>query len=426
MKNITDNKSFIKTLQKYQAQRQKSLESNLDVRGFFGIGETEELTIVEKLNIEEVDFFGVFFDGLQFKNCKFKNCNFHGSVSIGACIFKDCEFYSVIFDNISITETDFIDSTFFNCRHTYNIFGDCLFQNSKFVNSYEMLELYFGNCRLSNLEFDNCYISNWHFEDPIIKFSNILFVKDSIIEKSSFLNINLENSHIYYSKLSQTSFVNCILSSETISETTSPTGNEFASIDFQSIINSSNINSKVLKTCFGIESEDIKEYIFGLTQKIEFQTVFISYSFKDKDFAKRINEKLLGKGIITFLWEKDAPGGKGLKKIMKENIKKFDRVLFIASEHSIRSEACQFEISEGIKKQSELWSDIFFPIHIDNYLFEIDKDNIKPISKREEYWSNILALREINSIDFTDFKGLRYNQEKYDNLIFKLVKELKK
>ena len=329
MNDIKDNKTFIEALQEYQLKRNETIKSYLEVRGFIGIALTEDLIIIEDLTIEDVDFWGITFQGLQFKNCNFKDCQFHRDISIGACIFNGCRFENVRFDDLLVTETDFIDTTFISCHHSYNIFGDCLFQDSKFVNSFEMLELYIGGCKINNLEFDNCYITHSRFEEPIPKYPNILFLKDTIIEKSTFINFNLEQSHIYYSKLSQTSFANCILSSDTISETTSPTGKEFASIDFQTLINSSNINSVVLKTCFGIESADIKEYIFGLTQKLEFQTVFISYSFNDKDFAKRINDKLLGKGIITFLWEKDAPGGKGLKKIMKENIKKFDRILFL-------------------------------------------------------------------------------------------------
>lgn len=123
---------------------------------------------------------------------------------------------------------------------------------------------------------------------------------------------------------------------------------------------------------------------------------------------------------------KDAPPGKALKKIMKENVKKHDRIIFIASINSIKSKACQFELTEGRNKQSELWTEVFFPIHIDNYLFTIEKFDIKPISKQKEYWQNIKELREINSMDFTQYSNDEFSQEEYENMIFKLVRELKK
>jgi uncharacterized protein (TIGR00255 family) len=54
---------------------------------------------------------------------------------------------------------------------------------------------------------------------------------------------------------------------------------------------------------------------------LKFQTVFISYSFNDKIFARAVNNCLKRKGVITFLWEQDAPGGKKLHSIMRERIK---------------------------------------------------------------------------------------------------------
>jgi hypothetical protein len=138
-----------------------------------------------------------------------------------------------------------------------------------------------------------------------------------------------------------------------------------------------------------------------------------------------LNKSLIRKGVVTFLWENDAPGGKDLKKIMRENIKEKDRLLFIASENSLRSKACQYELLEGSKKQEQLWQEILFPIHIDNYLFEIEKDEIKPIEKQDEYWKNILELRDIKSIDFTRVVG-KYRSIQFDKKVTELITGLKK
>ena len=138
-----------------------------------------------------------------------------------------------------------------------------------------------------------------------------------------------------------------------------------------------------------------------------------------------MNDSLKKKGISTFLWEKDAPGGKGLKKIMKENVKKHDRLLFIASENSIKSKACHFELSEGRLKQETMWKDILFPIHIDNYLFEVEKDDIRPFESQDEFWLNIQELKEINSIDFSHLKD-KIGKIEFDNKIMELIKGLMK
>jgi hypothetical protein len=225
--------------------------------------------------------------------------------------------------------------------------------------------------------------------------------------------------------LEQTTFSNCYLKSTTINNTNKSRGNEFSFIDFQTILKSDKIDPIVLEKCFGINESIIKDKIAQIATKIEYQTIFISYSFKDKQFANNLNKSLIRKGVVTFLWENDAPGGKDLKKIMRENIKEKDRLLFIASENSLRSKACQYELLEGSKKQEQLWQEILFPIHIDNYLFEIEKDEIKPIEKQDEYWKNILELRDIKSIDFTRVVG-KYRSIQFDKKVTELITGLKK
>ena len=100
-------------------------------------------------------------------------------------------------------------------------------------------------------------------------------------------------------------------------------------------------------------SESEKKILFA--NSIEtYNSIFISYSVKDRTFANKLNDRLNSYLIKTFLWEKDAPFGKPLKEIMSENINKYDRILFIASENSLRSPACQFELSNGRLKQEKL------------------------------------------------------------------------
>jgi len=143
-----------------------------------------------------------------------------------------------------------------------------------------------------------------------------------------------------------------------------------------------------------------------MTTKMEYKKIFISYSFKDQAFARALNDTLKKNGVKTFLWENDAPGGEYLEDIMYKNVYNHDVMLFIASEHSLKSKACQFELSTGRKKQEENWNNIFFPIHIDHYLFEVRQNQIRPLDKAEEYWKNIEELKRMNSQDFSLYSAL--------------------
>jgi hypothetical protein len=264
--------------------------------------------------------------------------------------------------------------------------------------------------------------------EPIEKdYTEIVNFTECIIQQSSFDRIDLSKSKFLKCNLSLNQFSDCIFSRETLIDLNETPGKEFNSIDLRTILNSENQPSLVLENIFGIRNSDIKEYVHGLTSKVEFQSIFISYSFKNKYFAKRINDELFKKGIITFLWEKDSPGGKTLKEIMTKGVSEKDRVLFIASEDSLKSAACQFELTEGRRKQEKIWEDVFVPIHIDNYLFKIKKENIRPIEVQEEYWKNVSELRNLNSLDLSQFINSRnYDKNAFDNQIFRLIKGLRK
>ena len=162
-----------------------------------------------------------------------------------------------------------------------------------------------------------------------------------------------------------------------------------------------------------------------MTTQMKFSTVFISYSFKDSILAKKINDYLNVKGIRTFIWEKDAPGGKPLEEIMTSGIGAHDKLLFISSENSIKSKACQFELTTARKKQEGTWENIFFPITIDHYLFTVKKNQIRPIDNANEFWTNIEEIKSVNALDFSQFNRVDYSEEDFEIMINKLIEGLK-
>lgn len=283
----------------------------------------------------------------------------------------------------------------------YFLFSDSSLSDLKFNYCGELLEFYFGGTLASNVCFVNSAITHSRFEPNLLGEESLNYIfKDSVVTDCYFDNNDLRKSKFANCLLNKSIFANCILASLTFAETNKTENDEFASIDPHTINQSDRINEEVLRNVFGITESDIKSFTLGLSNDVVLQSVFISYSFKDKIFAVKLNQSLRAKGVLTFLWEKDAPRGRPLKRIMMENVKKFDRLLFIASSNSIKIQACQFELSEGRKKQDINWTIILFPIHIDTFMFDLEKDDIKPRERMDEYWEKILELREIHSLDF--------------------------
>jgi uncharacterized protein YjbI with pentapeptide repeats len=423
-KYILNEKDFLDRLESYQSSKDELLKSKYNSIAFRSDPMIKELgVILNNLEIRSQDFNGLGFMGLNFVNCIFHDIRFK-DFNLTSCTFKNCRFTSCHFTTVGIYESSFEDCTFGNCILEFVTMGDTSLVNTHFVDCYDILEIYFGGCFIENVSFTRCSISHSRFSPIFENNASNHFTFDScFVNVTHFLNLNLAKSNFTNCNFEQLIFSNCYFSNSTFSNC-KVSEKKYCAIDLQTIKQSDKIPTGITESLFGIHNDDVKEYVSELTSSVSFQSVFISYSFKDKEFAHKINDCLKSRGVFTFLWEKDAPVGFPNKKIMAENIKKHDRLLFIASENSIRSEACQFELTQGRKKQEELWKAIFFPVHIDNYLFEVEENDIKPKSRRQEYWTNISEIKEISSLDFVSYKEIdeiEFNR-KFDDLLSSLRK----
>jgi hypothetical protein len=298
------------------------------------------------------------------------------------CSFLKCYFNNPFSNTLLFGMTILEETRIANCEFQFTTFSDCLLQDIEFHKGW------FYNGKFEPGDFYYAHKSKLHFNN--IDLSSIIYI-DLDLTQSIFKKCDLK-----------VSFINSKLTSNTILNSKS---SELCNIDLSTIKNSDDLTEDVLKDSFGITSSNIKETIKYLTSLPKFYSIFISYSLKDAELVRELNRLLKEKGVKTFLWENDAPGAKKIKKLMSDNIRDFEKFLFVASEKSLKSEACHYEIEEARKKYENTWEDIFAPIHIDNFLFEIKKDDI-PLKFRSSYWQNIQEIKEFHSIDFTAVKKI--------------------
>lgn len=420
---------FIKKL-KISVQYFENAERELHEITQFRTDESElqaERLLLHKKSFKNQRWPNFSFNFLEFQNCIFKNIKFDNQ-NFWGCNFENCQFIDCRFQDCSTHETDFINCIITTSRIERSIFGDCSFLKNSFTQCHEIYDTYFGGCYYEENLFESCQISFCRFESLIEgdEASHFIF-SNSGITGTAFNSFNLQKSIFKTCLHSRNIFSNTSISKHTFQTNNKCEVSNYSLIDLHSLAISDVIHSSILESVFGIKEYDIKTYAIGMTQDIKLQSVFISYSFNDREFANRLNDSLKRKGVFTFLWEKNAPGGKRLKSIMSENINSYDRVLFIASENSIRSEACQYELTHARLKQDKLWKTIFIPIHIDDFLFSLQKDEIRPIDKREEYWKNIEDLRDVNSLDFKNFRISNIsNGDEFERLVYKLIEALRK
>jgi len=374
--------------------------------------------------------------GIEFRGVKFVNCDFDGIWGF-FCIFQNCEF----------KECGFRNSRFSHLEMDWNgvYFEKCYFRNVE-IDEGSVFNLTYEGCTLmtcsfgglfpsENIRFYNCDIDDSHFmtlqyyEDNNVKrddeFIDLLF-QDCRIDSSNFQRLNLKNSRFVDTTLYRIGFIDCFVDNESFIVTKKLKYESYATMDFQTILQSDELNDEILSSYFNIKNKvNLKAIISGMTTQKTFSTVFISYSFKDSEFAKKINDSLNNQGIRTFMWEKDAPGGKPLEDIMTSGIGAHDKLLFIASEFSIRSKACQFELTTARKKQELSWENVFFPITIDDYLFKVKKNQIRPVELANEYWENIEEIKRVNALDFSLFNKKKYKEDDFNVMFQKIVDGLK-
>ncbi|RZK02542.1 MAG: TIR domain-containing protein [Flavobacterium sp.] len=374
--------------------------------------------------------------GIEFRGVKFINCDFDGIWGF-FCIFQNCEFKECGIRNSRFSHLEF------DWHAVY--FEKCYFRNVE-IDEGIVSSLIFDACTLvtcsfaglfpsENIRFYDCEIEDSHFmtlqyykDDKVERddeYIDLLF-QDCRIDASHFHRLNLKNSRFIDTVLYRSGFMDCFLENESFIVTKDLKYESYATMDFQTILQSDELSNEVLSSYFNIKTRvNLKEVISGMTTQKTFSTVFISYSFKDSQFAKKINDSLNNQGIRTFMWEKDAPGGKPLEDIMTSGIGGHDKLLFIAFEFSIRSKACQFELTTARKKQEASWENVFFPITIDDYLFRVKKNQIRPIELAEEYWENIEEIRRVNALDFSKFNTKDYDEEEFNLMFQKIVEGLK-
>ena len=341
---------------------------------------------------------------IEFRGVKFDNCDFDGIWGF-FCIFQNCEFKDCAFRNCRFSHLE-MD---WNCLY----FEKCYFRNVE-LDEGSVFNLTYDSCTLmtcsfgglypsENIRFYDCDIDDSHFmtlqyyKDNKVErddeFIDMLF-EDCRVDSSNFHRLNLRNSRFVDTILYRCGFIDCFVDNECFIVTKKLKYDSYATMDFQTILQSDELNDEILSSYFNIKNKvNLKAIVSGMTTQKIFSTVFISYSFKDSEFAKKINDSLNNQGIRTFMWEKDASGGKPLEDIMTSGIGAHDKLLFIASEYSIRSKACQFELTTARKKQELSWSNVFFPITIDDYLFKVKKSQIRPVELANEYWENIEEIK---------------------------------
>ncbi|HHW4982791.1 TPA: toll/interleukin-1 receptor domain-containing protein [Legionella anisa] len=136
-----------------------------------------------------------------------------------------------------------------------------------------------------------------------------------------------------------------------------------------------------------------------------YNSLFISYGGSDEQSARKINNYLINHGVKTWFFPDDAQPGEKLHRIMHEGINKYERVLCVCSEQSLKRPGVLNELEHVfVREAKEGGSSILIPIALDDYVFSNWAPEKPDIAEQ-------MRSRVITTIDMSDFNSENTNKQ---------------
>lgn len=93
-----------------------------------------------------------------------------------------------------------------------------------------------------------------------------------------------------------------------------------------------------------------------------FSSCFISHSSKDQEFAQKLAARLRRERVPVWYAPEDILPGEKIYDQVKKAIGTFDRLLVVLSEHSMKSNWVQTELSSALARETEEGARVLFPV----------------------------------------------------------------
>lgn len=103
---------------------------------------------------------------------------------------------------------------------------------------------------------------------------------------------------------------------------------------------------------------------------IHFQSSFLSYSERDREFAEKLHDDLQDNGARCWFAPQDLKIGDKYRTEIDRSIYKSDKLIVILSKHSIESQWVASEVEIALEREIETGNEILFPIMLDESVMD--------------------------------------------------------
>jgi hypothetical protein len=270
----------------------------------------------------------------------------------------------------------------------------------------ELNRVDFSNTNLEGTNIMWAYLSNSNFYRANLTGACL---QDAFLINANFIEANLSNTDFEYANLSSTIFAYTDLSTCSGLSTIHVSGP--CIIDFHTLRASRNLPKSFLLK-IGLP-ENYINYLpdFFDENPIRMYPVFLSHSWQNKDFANKLYEALIARGVQVWYDEKKMKPGDDIYESLSRGIEVYDKMILVCSRQSLaESWWVDREIDRILAKERQLHKErgkrinLLIPIRIDDHIFEWDG------AKGEE-------VRRYAVGDFRDWQDETKFQKALDELI---------
>ncbi|MCB0534864.1 MAG: toll/interleukin-1 receptor domain-containing protein [Saprospiraceae bacterium] len=320
--------------------------------------------------LENAYLFGAFFSGARLSKATFLNA------MLGSTNYHNSTMWYTDFSGANLLKADLSNSSLENANLT--------------------------NTNLSNADLTSANLSNANLSNANLFRTNLF--------GTNLFGANLSGANFKWARLGQTVFGFTNLS--TCKNLVSVAVHAPCSVDFQTLRESGSLD-KEFTTKVGLP-ELLMEYLPDFfNPALLIYPAFLSHSWADKEFVRKLYEALTKKGVTIWLDEKKMKPGDNIHDSISEGIKYYDKLLLVCSENSLNSWWVEKELEKVYEKEREMQKDrgkkfrLVIPIRIDDNILKC-RDGILATVK-----SSVIG-------DFTKWR----NESEFDKALKELVDAL--
>jgi TIR domain-containing protein/pentapeptide repeat protein len=302
---------------------------------------------------------------------------------------------------LATTEDIDLSGTDFSCANLFR---------ASFANA-NLKRMNFNQANLGGSDFANVDLHETKFRRTDLKDADIFYsnlpkidLLDASLQMTVFRRVNLKGANFSGVFLLNTVFADVDLSDAVGLDECIHGGP--CTVDHRTLQKSGRLPRAFLR---GVGMPDtLIEYLpSAISEAIQHYSCFISYSTRDQDFADRLYADLQNKAVRCWFAPHDMPIGGKIWDEIDSAIRLRDKVLLILSEHAIKSDWVEDEVTKALEEERKHNKIVLFPIRLDDAVMDTD-----------EAWAAKLRNRHIG-----DFRRWKEHDE-YQKSFARVVRDL--